>query len=141
MLKSCKYCGRVHEEKYVCEPKKKAQEKRWQNRNQTNALLFRRSNQWTDKSIHIRQRDRYMCLCCKAQMMGTVVRYNTRNLSVHHIVPIEEDYSRRLDDSNLITVCDVHHEMCESGEISREQQKALVTDGEGGSLNDAPVVI
>lgn len=130
MLKSCKYCGRIHEVKEVCEQKRKAEERRWANRKQTNATIFRKSNAWTNKSIHIRNRDNYMCLCCMAQMVGTVNRYNTRNLSVHHIVPIEEDYGKRLDDDNLITVCDVHHEMCEAGEITREQQRELVGNGE-----------
>ena len=126
MLKSCQYCGRIHDDQMVCDPKKKAQEKRWQNRKVTRALQFRRSNLWTDKSIHIRQRDKYMCLCCKALMLGTIVQYNTRDLSVHHITPIEEDYDQRLSDDNLITVCGMHHEMCESGEITRDQQRDLV---------------
>lgn len=109
----------------MCEPKKIAEAKRWANRKQTNALMFRKTNAWTNKSIDIRKRDNYMCLCCVAQMVGTVTRYNTRNLSVHHITPIEEDYGKRLDDDNLITVCDVHHEMCEADEITREQQREL----------------
>lgn len=140
MLKSCKYCGRIHEEKDVCDPKKKAQEKRWQNRKVTNALMFRRSQAWTQKSIHIRERDKYMCVCCKAQLVGTIVQYNTRDLSVHHIVPIEEDYHKRLDDSNLITVCGVHHEMCEAGEITREQQRTLALNAISGD-DVSPVVM
>ena len=57
MLKSCKYCGRIHEAKAVCDPKRIAQEKRWANRKQTDALMFRRTNAWTNKSITIRARD------------------------------------------------------------------------------------
>jgi hypothetical protein len=67
-----------------------------------------------------------MCLCCKAGLAGTIRRYNTEQLSVHHIVPIEEDATRRLDGSNLITVCALHHEMCEAGIISRDTQRELV---------------
>jgi 5-methylcytosine-specific restriction endonuclease McrA len=134
MLKSCKYCGRIHDDKVVCEQKKDANNRRWQNRKQTRALQFRRSNAWTEKSQQIRKRDRYMCLCCKAQMIGTVVQYNTRDISVHHIIPIEEEYDRRLDDDNLITVCPTHHEMCERGDITRDEQRRLALDsaGEGG---------
>lgn len=139
MLRSCKYCGRIHEEKNVCNQKKVAEEKRWANRKQTNALKFRRTNTWTDKSMHIRNRDKYMCLCCMAQFPGTVIRYNTRNLSVHHIIPIEEDYDKRLDDNNLITVCNVHHEMCESGEITREQQRELVVISMESDVGDNEV--
>ena len=95
MLKSCKYCGRIHDTKYVCEQKDIAEKKRMSNRKATNALRFRRTTVWTNKSIDIRTRDKYMCLCCKAQLPGTVKQYNTSNLSVHHIVPIEEDYAKR----------------------------------------------
>lgn len=126
MLKSCKYCGRVHEEKDVCDQKKIAEEKRQAKRKQTDALRFRKTPAWTDKSIQIRKRDQYMCLCCRAQLAGTVRKYNTTDLSVHHITPINEDYGMRLDDDNLITVCGVHHEMCEAEEITREQQRELV---------------
>lgn len=128
MLRSCQYCGRIHERKEVCTQKKKAQENRQQNRKRTNALLFRRSNAWTDKSIQIRKRDKYMCLCCKAKMIGTLNQFNTIDLSVHHIIPVEEDYEKRLDDENLITVCSLHHEMCEAGKILREEQHRLAMD-------------
>lgn len=36
---------------------------------------------------------------------------------MHHAVSLEEDYDRCLDDDNLLTVCGLHHEMAESGEI------------------------
>lgn len=81
-----------------------------------------------------------MCLCCKAQLVGTTKQYNTINLSVHHIVPIEENYNLRLNDENLITVCDVHHEMCEAGEIPRAIQSRLAQESinefnEGGDTS------
>lgn len=139
MLRSCKYCGRIHDTKDVCSQKKRAQELRWANRKQTDALKFRRSNAWTNKSIEIRRRDQYMCVCCKAMLLGTVKRINTSNLSVHHITPIEEDYSLRLCDDNLITVCDAHHELCEGGKITRDQQRSLAIDAIGGESE--PVVM
>jgi hypothetical protein len=40
-------------------------------------------------------------------------------LSVHHIVPLEEDSERAYDNDNLLTVCSVHHEMAEKNEIDR----------------------
>jgi 5-methylcytosine-specific restriction protein A len=126
MLKSCKYCGRIHEASEICEQKEAAITKRMRNRKQTVALSFRRSNAWTNKSLAIRGRDNYLCLCCKAMLLGTQRQYETRDLSVHHITPIEEDYSKRLDDLNLITLCATHHEMCERGDISRDEQRSLV---------------
>lgn len=140
MLRSCKYCGRIHEQSFICAQKQQAQIKRQQNRKQTSALRFRRSDIWTNKSISIRRRDNYLCLCCKAQLVGTTKQYNTINLSVHHIVPIEENYNLRLNDENLITVCDVHHEMCEAGEIPRAIQSRLAQESinefnEGGDTS------
>lgn len=126
MLKSCRYCGRIHDAKVVCKQKEEAEQRRWNNRKNTRATTFRRSNLWTDKSIAIRKRDNYMCVCCLANMTGTINQHNTQSLSVHHITPINEDYDRRLDDDNLITVCEVHHELCESGVISREEQRKLI---------------
>lgn len=126
MLKSCRYCGRIHDSKFICTPKKHAEEKRQSTRKKTGAFSFRKTNAWTNKSLRVRNRDKFMCLCCKAGLPGTVRRYNTEDLSVHHIVPIEEDDSKRLDGANLITVCGVHHEMCEAGMISRDTQRELV---------------
>ena len=128
MFKSCKHCGRIHDEKFECEPKKKAVIKRWDSRGKTRAFYFRKTNDWTLKSREIRSRDKYLCLCCKAKLIGTTRQYNSVGLSVHHIVPIEEDYDIRLDEENLITVCEVHHEMCEAGEISRDNQRQLVRE-------------
>ena len=130
MLKSCKYCGRIHDGKYVCNKKEEAEQRRWANRKNTKAVVFRRSYTWTEKSIAIRKRDNYMCVCCLANMQGTINQHNTQGLSVHHITPINEDYNKRLDSDNLITVCEKHHELCEGGIISREEQRALIVDYE-----------
>ena len=128
MLKSCQYCGRIHDSKKKCTQKEAAEQARWEKRKQTKALTFRRTSRWTEKSVQIRERDNYMCLCCRAMLEGTVNQFNTEDISVHHIVPIEEDYEQRLEDENLITVCGVHHEMCEAGKISRTVQKALAKE-------------
>ena len=104
MLKSCQYCGR--------KPKRIKRD--------TKAYRFHRTQAWQDKSIEIRRRDHYLCQCCIRLMHGTMRKHNYDDLSVHHIVPIAEDYEQRLDDDNLITVCGHHHEMAESGQIDRE---------------------
>ena len=126
MLKSCQYCGRIHDAKKACTEKKQAEDARWRNRKNTKAAAFRKTAAWTDASRSVRQRDNYMCLCCKAELPATRIKYNTENLSVHHIVPLEEDYSLRLSRENLMTVCGTHHEMCEAGVIDRDTQRALV---------------
>lgn len=78
-----------------------------------------------------------MCVCCAHNLKGTLDVLNTEDLSVHHITPIEEDYDLRLDDTNLITVCGMHHEMCEAGKIGREVQRQLAEE----YLEDMPTLI
>ena len=138
MLKSCQYCGRIHDSKQICRQKQEAKERRWKQRNETDVVKFRRSAAWKKKSIQIRKRDEYLCLCCLAGLPGTIKKYNTEDLSVHHITPVEEDQGRRLDEDNLITVCAVHHEMCEAGEISRVIQHSLI---EKNKENSCPEIM
>ena len=125
MLKSCPYCHRIHDSLYKCAAKTTVMRKR-QNRLTTDADRFRRTNAWTSKSMAVRERDNHMCLCCKAQLIGTDRQIETVGLSVHHITPIEEDYELRLDETNLITVCKRHHELCEANKITRDMQRLLV---------------
>lgn len=51
-----------------------------------------------------------------------------QGLSVHHIVPVAEDPERALDDSNLITLCSFHHELAESGYITRGELAGIVSN-------------
>lgn len=47
--------------------------------------------------------DRYLCKVCLSGKYDTNYRYTYKELEVHHIVPIEEDYLLKLDSNNLIT--------------------------------------
>ena len=63
---------------------------------------------------------------CLAQSEGlSRNKINVDNLSVHHIEPLHENWERRLDDENLITLCPRHHEMAERGHIKRDYLHAL----------------
>lgn len=75
---------------------------------------------------YIRKRDSNVCQICVRNLHGTIDRFNFKNLSVHHIVSIEEDYDKRLDEDNLITLCSRHHEMAEAGTISKNELKQIV---------------
>ena len=46
-----------------------------------------------------------LCLCC--------LKNNEINLSqtVHHIIPVKDNYDKRLDVDNLIGVCYSHHQL------------------------------
>lgn len=65
-------------------------------------------------------------------MYGTKRRINHISLSVHHAIPLQIDYEKRLDNDNLLTVCDMHHEMAENGEIPYEEIKRIIDEQNAG---------
>ncbi len=113
MKKACSYCGKIHDRNFRCSKIPK-----YSRGNAEDS--FRWSYEWKCKRDYIKKRDRYLCRACYCGLSGTLKRLNNENLSVHHIVPLKADFSKRLDDNNLITLCTVHHEMAEKGEISAE---------------------
>lgn len=125
MLKSCKYCGKVHDSKYNCGKKPVRKKIKY-----TKADRFRSTRDWTEKSIEIKRRDNYLCQICIRNLYNTLRQYNYDKLSVHHAIPINTDYDRRLDDDNLLTVCQMHHKMCEDGDIPYEIVKGIVEEQE-----------
>ena len=116
MLKSCCYCGKIHDTKYICE-KKPIKEKRYSTQN-----TFRNKAVWKRKTVEIKERDMYLCRFCLEEGI-----LNSTGLEVHHIYPLEEDESKALDNDYLITVCRRHHELCECGKVSREKQLLLAS--------------
>ena len=92
------------------------------------ANRLRKTYKWRMKSEQIRQRDKYLCQVCLTAQFNTVQQYTYDNVSVHHIIPIAEGPSRGFDDDNLITVCDYHHRLAESGQIPRKVLIRLVAD-------------
>lgn len=94
----------------------------------TEADRFRKSKRWTNKSIEIRQRDKYLCKVCMANLYNTIQQLNFNELDVHHIVPVSEDYNKRLDNDNLITLCRYHHKMADDGKIPRKVLYNLIKE-------------
>ncbi len=122
MLKSCKYCGKIHDAKYVCnlKPKKEYQIK-------TDEISgFRSSYKWQLKREQIRQRDMYLCQVCLNGLYGAKHMYQYKHIEVHHIVPINENNDLKLEDNNLICLCDYHHRMADNGYISRYLLQSLI---------------
>ena len=128
MLVTCQYCGRIHQKSFDC-GKKPSYKK------VTYIDKFRWSRTWKDKAKQIKERDKYLCQACIRNMKGTVNLYTHERLSVHHIVPISEDYDKRLDDDNLITLCSVHHELAESGELLRDELLEIAKEQEDGQVS------
>ena len=128
MLKSCKYCGKIHDSKINCEKRPV----RGRVIRYDPAAAFRRSGAWKKKSIQIMERDKFLCQLCLRNYPGTVNRFNSVGLSVHHNVPLSEDKSLGLDDSNLITLCLYHHRHADMGTIPREYIHSIIDEQNAG---------
>ena len=137
MLRTCPYCGRIHDANAICKRKQEAIDKRNARRGDSNTpeARFRNTSRWRKVREAVYHRDRFLCLCCLAELEGTQNKYTTDDLSVHHIEPLKENMSRRSDTENLITVCRVHHEMCEDGTIPRDVQHKLAEWSECGAMD------
>ena len=122
MLKACNKCGRIHDRKYICTtPQKYKTEK--------HIDAFRNSAAWKNKAEEIKNRDNHMCQACLHELPGTIIKYNGRHLSVHHITPLKADFERRFDNDNLITLCRYHHEQAERGVIPAKVLRDIIQAG------------
>lgn len=116
MKRSCPYCGRIHPTGYCCPRKPKPK----RCGGDTQADKFRSSGIWQRKRVQIRERDNHLCQVCLRRIYNTIGRhYNFKDISVHHIEPLDERYDLRLDAGNLITLCAYHHSMAEDGLIPK----------------------
>lgn len=132
MLKSCAYCGRIHERKYICPQKAAADTQRESRRKlHTEQDALRNTNAWKKKSRHIRERDNYMCQAC-LNGIGFLEgrRITMNNLQVHHIIPLKEDRNRAFDSDNLITLCEQCHKLAEAGKIPRKKLWEIAEESE-----------
>lgn len=122
MLKSCAKCGRVHSKSYQCGPKRKYKPRL------SELDKFRSTSLWQRKRKQIRDRDLNLCAYCRHKEQP---EYVINGLSVHHIIPLEENFDLRLDDDNLITLCTTCHEAAENGDIKREALMELARKASG----------
>ena len=94
----------------------------------TEADKFRKTKRWANKSIEIRQRDRYLCKVCEANLYNTIQQFNYNELDVHHIEKLSENFEKRLDNDNLISLCRYHHKMADDGNIPKEVLHKLINE-------------
>lgn len=120
--KSCKYCGGIHEEDYKCK-KQPVKKKRIDE-----SVYFRNSQSWQNKRKKIRKRDNYLCQVCIRNLYNTERKYNYENLQVHHAVPLNADKTLKLDDNNLITLCEYHHYLCDRGVIPYIEIRKIIDE-------------
>ena len=123
MLKSCKYCGRIHDKKFICpnKPIRKTFKK-------TEEDKFRNTKAWQRKREYIKDRDKGLCQVCIRKLYNTIKQYNYIDIEVHHIEPLREAYDLRLEDDNLISLCKYHHELAEKGEIPKNILKGMLSE-------------
>lgn len=120
MKKACSYCGLIHDLKFECTKKTVHIYKGYAKKRDSREEIFRSSYEWKKKRTHILKRDKYLCQACLHGLHGTSSRLTASGLSVHHIVPLKADFDLRLDDGNLITLCQAHHELAERGRITAD---------------------
>ncbi len=115
MLKKICKCGKLipYNLKMCDECKSMMESKRKQNRKYYRKTTYERDNKYNKfyKSTEwkkIRQlaivRDHALCKDCLNS--NIITQYNT----VHHIVPIKQDWSKRLDINNLVCLCESCHQ-------------------------------
>lgn len=120
MKKACPYCNKIHDINYICPKRPQFRSKK----SDTAIVKFRNSKQWQHKREDIRKRDRNMCRLCAIGYDSEQVKY-VHDVSVHHIEPLSVSWEQRLDDDNLICLCDHHHELAENGKIPAEFLKNI----------------
>lgn len=132
MLRSCQYCGRIHDAAYLCPQKAKRIKARQSYKKASGKKIqaFRRSEKWKKKSIEIRTRDKYCCQICRRNLYEAERQYETEGISVHHIMPLAKNWDMRLNNDNLISLCQRHHEMAEKGKIPKEELRAIARQQE-----------
>ena len=130
MLKTCPTCGKLHAFDEVC-PKQIENRRKYlatvdrsKYERGSKADRFRSSQAWQRKREEIRSRDLNICRYC----FLVKHKITTADLSVHHIVPIDKDYSKRLNSRNLITLCRECHENAEKGIISADMLRKLIVE-------------
>lgn len=131
MLKTCPTCGKIVDAHHVCPRARTSRADYDKHYHQSHEnRRFRSSKSWQKKRREIRFRDLGLD---QAALHGLDPDHpepyiNTKNLSVHHITPLEEDRTLALDDYNLILLGSHTHELAEMGIISADSLRAIAVE-------------
>lgn len=123
MLISCKYCANIHSRSFSCPSKPKRYGKKKEN---NSIVKFRNTSTWRKKRLEIKKRDKLLCQYCLLELK----RFTFELLDVHHIIPISKDWSKRLDNYNLITLCRVCHTSADMQEIEAYKLSMIARNNE-----------
>jgi 5-methylcytosine-specific restriction protein A len=101
--KICNQCKKIVKLPHDCPNKRnKVNDKVYSKTKRSNDKFYN-SQQWRKKRLNILSRDCGLCVMCREEGITTIGRI------VDHIVPLNDDKSLALTDSNLQTLCDTHH--------------------------------
>ena len=103
MLRSCPACGRIHDSRIKCRRKQYAPR-------ESRASKYRSTGDWQRTRNEVRDLDLNMCVVCRS--LGDVTTDGLGDL--------------RNDLGNCITLCSMHHEEAERGDISRSALRDLI---------------
>lgn len=119
MLRTCQYCSGYHRIGERCPQHKRLEYK-------TKQTKFRNSGRWQRTRQTVKERDMQLCRVCLTNKHETQYAYNSKELEVHHIVPLSEDMELGHEPDNLITLCRFHHQLVHSGGIKPAELKRLI---------------
>lgn len=90
---------------------------------------YHNTHAWHTKAEQIKKDSKYLCPLCKEEGV-----YTYEGLETHHIVKIQDDPDRLLDNYNLIPLCTRHHKMADAGEIDSDHLFELARQREEGEI-------
>lgn len=121
-LKTCTYCRKIHDSSVKCGGKKDYyREKNSRYSKDKDYISFIKSKEWRNKSVEIKILDSYCCLMCKSLGLASPTY-----LEVHHISKVRNNFEKRLDNDNLITLCVFHHKQADDNTISSSELYELI---------------
>ena len=60
-------------------------------------------------------------------------------MQVHHAMPINLSEDLKLNENNLITLCSMHHSMCDKGQIPYAEVKKIINE-QNQKQSDPPLL-
>lgn len=84
----------------------------WKGGISTKQASFYASDNWQKKRFEIMNKDQFICAICGKEAKKTKNTFN-----VHHIIPLSVSWELRLEDNNLITLCEECHKTTFNHEI------------------------
>ncbi|MGD6964521.1 HNH endonuclease [Fictibacillus phosphorivorans] len=120
-MKYCDFngCGTKIDRGTYCEEHKRSRKSVMQKRKKRNIFhhnnkQFYNSKQWKDIRSFVYQRESGCCQKCKRFVFG-------RQAHVHHVIPVKEDPTLRLEPNNLMLLCP----KCHTEEENKEKGKVF----------------